>query len=178
MYAATLVSLIATMIVLATLLWHVRRQRPIPGGRREFTAAPGYTVAERVALDGVTTEAVRLAVQMARIDDDIHAAELEAIRTFILTRIEPSDQAFAARVMEQALERPLAPSDQQLAIDTIKAVGSHRQYRTTVLLLVRVAAADGAIEPRERAFVEVVAVGLGVPREEVAEILASGRWDE
>jgi uncharacterized tellurite resistance protein B-like protein len=130
-----------------------------------------------VALDGVTTEAVRLAAHMAWVDDHVHTAELEAIRAFVATRVVATDHALAERLVARALEQPLAPSDLQLSISTIHAVGSHRQHRLTVRLLAQVAAADGALDPRELAFVNEVGAGLGIGAEELADLLA-GRTAE
>ena len=134
-------------------------------------AGPRNKAPERVARGPILTQAVVLAVEMARADGQVDGTETEAIRAFILNNVTSADSRFAEMVVSAGLECTRQETTIEAAIDTIRAFGSSEQQMLIVELLVSVAQADGLIHPGEKEFIARVGVGLGIDESIVVGLL-------
>jgi len=132
---------------------------------------PADSIRERVARGPALTQAVLLAVEMARADGHVADEETEAIRQFILRNVTGADDAFADRVLRGGLGTSPGHDAVQDAIETIRAISSEEQLRLVLQLLVHVAQADGTVRPTEAAFMQQVGTRLGLGDGEVDEML-------
>lgn len=153
---------------------HVYQTNRIPmvraphGWNPESEATPTI---ERVARGPVLSQAVLLACEMARTDGDIDATEREAIRTFLLERVQDADESFAERVCAEGLSGSSREDAVDAAISTIRAVGSAPLRRMVLELLLYVAHADGKIHPNEARFMIRVGMGIGLQPQAVDRML-------
>jgi uncharacterized tellurite resistance protein B-like protein len=103
-----------------------------------------------------------IAIEMARADGDVHGAELEAIRDFLLHHVPELDAGGAERILQAGLAAAPGPGAIEAAIETIRAVASEEQQRLIVAMFGHVARADGGLDGREVAFMERIGRGLGL----------------
>jgi tellurite resistance protein len=126
---------------------------------------------ERIARGPVLRQAVLLACEMARSDGDVDATEREAIRQFLLERVDDADETFAERMCAEGLGGSSRDDAVDAAISTIRAVGSPPLRRMVLELLLFVAHADGKIHPNEIRFMARVGNGIGLQPSAVERIL-------
>jgi uncharacterized tellurite resistance protein B-like protein len=130
-------------------------------------AAPRNKATERVARGVVLTQAVLLAVEMARADEEIDPAEEEAIRDFVKNHVPEADASEVTRALAEGLASKPTPDAVQAAIETLRNVASEEQRRLVLQLFVHVAQADGKVRDGEVAFMERIGVALGLEAGEV-----------
>ena len=174
------VALLASCAILAGLVFLIRERTAFedPPSKRwqhdritPLALGPRNRVAERVARGPVLTQAVLVAVEMARADGHMDPEEKDAIRAFILNNVTNADDGFADSVMKEGLAREHSKEEVEKAIETIRAVGSEEQRRLIVQLLAHVAGVDGRISPEEEAFMEQVGGKFGLSSEAVKHLL-------
>jgi uncharacterized tellurite resistance protein B-like protein len=132
---------------------------------------PRNRVAERVARGPVLSQAVLVAVGMARADGHILDEEENAIRMFILNHVTDADNAFADQVMRDGLSRDHTDHETEEAVDTIRAVASEEQRRLIIQLLAHVASVDGNIDEAERVYMRKIGKRLGLSQPAVDHLL-------
>ena len=183
MTLSLLLLVIVTLGVVAGLILYFRSE-PAPLGEPErdgwtdgritpLAMGPRNRVAERVARGPVLTQAVMVAVQMARADGHVSTAEEDAIRSFIVDHVTDADSDFAKRVMEEGFHRLHSEAEVDEAVDTIRAVASEEQRRLIIQLLAHVACVDGSIDEGERRFMERVGNRMGLSPSSVEHLLTA-----
>lgn len=135
-------------------------------------AVPRERVVERVGRQGVLTQGVVLACEMARADGTVLDVERDAIRTFLLTHVPDADDALATRILRDGLEAPLSEDSFRNAVDTIRALATEEQRHLVLELLVHVAHVDGDLHGNERSFMSKVGVALDLADADVQALLA------
>ncbi len=135
-------------------------------------AEPRGRVLERVSRQGVLTQGVVVACEMAHADGAFDDSEASTIRAFILSHVPGADDAFADRILRDALAERISEDSLDSAIETIRALGSKEQHRMIVELLVEVAHADGTVHDGEMAFMTRVGTNLGLSAPDVRQLLA------
>lgn len=133
-----------------------RRQAPVV-----VSASP-----RRAARDRAVVAGIRLAVEMARVDHEVHGAELEAIHDFLTTRVKRRDVPYAARMIRAALDAARDDATVDAAIRELVDLDVEQQ-RMVVRLLAFVARADGRLRDEELGFLRRVGDALALARDEV-----------
>ncbi|MBT3222929.1 MAG: TerB family tellurite resistance protein [Proteobacteria bacterium] len=178
--AVMVVALWAICAILAMLVFLIREKTAFedPPAQRwqhdritPLALGPRNRVAERVARGPILTQAVLVAVEMARADGQVDPEEKDAIRSFILNNVTDADDAFVELVMKEGFGREHTKEEVEKAIETIRAVGSEEQRRLIVQLLAHVAGVDGRISPEEEAFMEQVGGKFGLSSDAVKHLL-------
>lgn len=171
---AIVVSAAVVVAVGSALLRRAQEPAAPPAGRWNTDAItpagaePRSRVLERVAQQGVLVQGVLVACEMAHADGAFDPHEQDTIRAFILSHVPGSDEAFARRILREALAERADHVTLGSAVETIRAVGSEEQRELILELLVEVARADGAIHEQERAFMRQVGADLGLEPAAVA----------
>ena len=119
----------------------------------------------------VVSNAVLLAVEMARVDGFIAPKEMDGIHDFIVEHVKRADQAYAANMMRRGIDKPAGHAAVDSAIKEISEVASEEQTRLVIQLLVYVAQADGIVCPEEKEFMQRIGKGLGLSVDEVDKLI-------
>lgn len=135
-------------------------------------AVPRNLTPERVARGPVLTQAILLAVEMARADGEISPQEVAAIRDFLWNHVPEVDAPQTEQILRDGLKNVPTPASVAAAAETIRAIASEAQRELVLRLFVHVAQSDGSIHAGEVAFMERVADALGLDASAVDAVLA------